>query len=132
MLGALVVGLRFVLPHLFTSDPQVQAAIAAGLLVVGLSQPLSGYVFVIDGVLIGADDGRWLALASVIVYVLYLPVILLVHRAGSRLLEGSDMWSGPQLAVLALWVAMTGFMAIRAVTLWLRVRTTHWMVTGTR
>mgnify|MGYP000845684361 FL=1 len=132
VLGALVVGLRFVLPHLFTSDPQVQAAIAAGLLVVGLSQPLSGYVFVIDGVLIGADDGRWLAVASVIVYVLYLPVILLVHRAGSRLLEGSDLWSGPQLAVLALWVAMTGFMAIRAVTLWLRVRTTHWMVTGTR
>ena len=120
------------LPHLFTSDPQVQAAIAAGLLVVGLSQPLSGYVFVIDGVLIGADDGRWLAVASVIVYVLYLPVILLVHRAGSRLLEVRTCGWAATRGAFALWVAMTGFMAIRAVTLWLRVRTTHWMVTGTR
>ena len=33
-------------------------SLAAALVVVALGQPLSGYVFVVDGVLIGAGDGR--------------------------------------------------------------------------
>ena len=52
-----------VLGPLFTPDPAVQAAIAGGLVVVALGQPLSGFVFVVDGVLIGAGDGPWLARA---------------------------------------------------------------------
>ncbi len=45
---------------LFTPDTPVRSAIAAGLVVVALGQPLSGFVFVIDDVLIGAGDGVWL------------------------------------------------------------------------
>jgi Na+-driven multidrug efflux pump len=66
------------------------------------------------------------------VFVLYLPLVLGVRAAGERLLAGSGTWSGAELAVVWLWIAFTGFMAIRAVSLWLRVRTTTWMVTGTR
>lgn len=132
VLGLIVLALRFVLPHLFTNDPAIQSALAAALLVVAVGQPLAAYVFVVDGVLIGADDGRWLAWASVVVFVLYLPLVLGVRAAGERLLAGSGTWSGAELAVVWLWIAFTGFMAIRAVSLWLRVRTTTWMVTGTR
>ena len=72
VLGAVVLALHQVLPPLFTSDPAVQQALAAGLVVVAVSQPLSGLVFVLDGVLIGAGDGRWLAGAQVAVLLAYL------------------------------------------------------------
>lgn len=124
VLGVVVLALHRVLPALFTPDAPVQSAIAAGLVVVALSQPVSGYVFVIDGVLIGADDGPWLAWAGLAVYVLYLPLIVAV-----RLLAPGP---GAEVAVTWLWVAFTGFMVLRAVALWLRVRTTRWMVTGAR
>ena len=60
----------------------MQSAIAAALIIVALSQPLSGYAFVIDGVLIGAGDGRWLARAMLVNLLAYLPLILGVHLHG--------------------------------------------------
>ena len=129
VLGVVVLLLRTVLPNLFTGDPAVQAAIAAALVIVALSQPLSGYVFVIDGVLIGAGDGRWLARAMLANLLAYLPLILGVHLMGDWLLEdGSVRATGN--AVMWLWLAFTGFMAIRALLMWARVRTDGWMVTG--
>ncbi|MFN8046862.1 MAG: MATE family efflux transporter [Dermatophilaceae bacterium] len=126
LLGAAVLVLHRVLPPLFTPDASVQGAIAAALVVVALSQPISGYVFVIDGVLIGADDGRWLARAGVAVYSLYLPLIGAVHLLAPTT---GAVWSAP-VAVTWLWVAFTGFMVLRGIALGLRVRTTRWMVTG--
>ena len=67
----------------------MQAAIAGGLLVVALGQPLSGFVFVVDGVLIGAGDGAWLARAMLVTFVAYLPIILAAHTAGARLIEAA-------------------------------------------
>ncbi len=52
------------LPRLFSSDPAVQDALVPALLVVAAIQPLSGVVFVLDGVLIGAGDGAYLAWAG--------------------------------------------------------------------
>ncbi|WP_404386074.1 MATE family efflux transporter [Knoellia locipacati] len=128
-LGVVLLLVRTVLPNLFTGDPAVQAAIAAALVIVALSQPLSGYVFVIDGVLIGAGDGRWLARAMLANLLAYLPLILGVHLMGDWLLEdGSVRATGN--AVMWLWLAFTGFMAIRALLMWARVRTDGWMVTG--
>ena len=129
VLGIALLLLRTVLPHLFTGDPAVRSAIAAALVIVALSQPLSGFVFVIDGVLIGAGDGRWLARAMLANLIAYLPLILGVHLMGDWLLEdGSARATGN--AVMWLWLAFTGFMAIRAVLMWARVRTDGWMVTG--
>ena len=124
-LGAVLLALHTVIPAAFTQDPAVRSALAAALVVVALGQPLSGYVFVIDGVLIGAGDGRWLARAMVATLALYLPLVLAVHVAGDRLLR-----SGVPLAMVALWVAFTGFMAIRALFFRSRVRGDAWMVTG--
>jgi MATE family, multidrug efflux pump len=96
---------------------------------VALGQPLSGYVFVVDGVLIGAGDGRWLAKAMVATLVLYLPLALAVHAAAGALL-GDGGPAGQARALTALWVAFTAFMAIRGALFWWRVRTDHWAVTG--
>ena len=83
VLGLLVIAFSGLLPGLFTSDPLLQHAITAGLIVAGLGQPLAGYVFVIDGVLIGAGDGPWLARAQVVTLAAYLPLALGLAAIGS-------------------------------------------------
>ncbi len=49
-------------------------------LVAALAQPIAGVVFVLDGVLIGAGDGRYLARGGLVTLVVYAPVVLLVAR----------------------------------------------------
>ncbi|MCW2788794.1 MAG: family efflux transporter [Aeromicrobium sp.] len=103
--------------HLFTSDPAVRDALVPALLVVAAIQPLSGVVFVLDGVLIGAGDGVYLAWAGLVVLAAYAPLALAVGW-----LDAGFTW---------LWVAYAGFIAARLVTLWRRQRGTAWMVLGT-
>ncbi|GAB3595601.1 MATE family efflux transporter [Angustibacter peucedani] len=116
VLGGLVVALHAVLPALFTPDAEVQAALATALVVVGLQQPLSGLVFVLDGVLIGAGDGRWLAGAALVQLVAYLPVALLVRSGG--------------VATSGLWWGFGLFMLARGVLLAWRARGDGWAVVG--
>ncbi|MBM6406107.1 MATE family efflux transporter [Phycicoccus sp. CSK15P-2] len=129
VLGLSVLAARPWLGPFFTPDADVQAAIAAGLVVVALGQPLSGFVFVVDGVLIGAGDGRWLAWAMAATFALYLPVALGLHLAGDWLLQGGTQ-GGITDAVTWLWLAFTVFMSVRGTLMWMRVRTDRWMVTG--
>jgi MATE family, multidrug efflux pump len=134
VLVGIVLGLVVLVVHpwvggLFTHDAAVQSAIAAGLVVVALSQPLSGFVFVVDGVLIGAGDGPWLARAMLATLAAYLPVVIALRAAGDWLLEGGTA-EGQAHAVTWLWVGFTVFMSVRGTLMWLRVRTDRWMVTG--
>jgi putative MATE family efflux protein len=129
-LGVLVVATHSVLPGLFTSDPAVQSVLTAALVVVGLSQPLAGFVFVLDGVLIGAGDGLWLAVAQVVILALYLPLILAVRASGTSLLAGSNALAGQGHAITVLWWAMVAFMAMRGLALGWRARSDAWLVTG--
>ncbi len=122
LIGLLVVALHSVLPPLFTGDPAVRATLGVALIVVGLGQAISGYVFVLDGVLIGAGDGRWLAWGYVVALLTYLPIILAVRSLGP---SGS-----PSRDVAILWVAFTALMAIRALVLGWRARQDTWMVIG--
>ncbi|TQJ48802.1 MATE family efflux transporter [Phycicoccus sp. SLBN-51] len=129
VLGALLLSVHTVVPVAFTDDEAVRSALAAALVVVALGQPLSGFVFVVDGVLIGAGDGRWLAKAMVVTLVLYLPIVLGVHASASALL-GDGGVTGQARALSVLWVAFTAFMAIRGALFWWRVRGDEWAVTG--
>lgn len=102
---------------LFTPDQAVRDLLAPVLLVAALSQPIAGVVFVLDGVLIGAGDGRYLAWAGVWVLVVYAPVVLAV-----------TVWPG---GLVAIWVAFSFvFMGARCVVLVHRARSDAWMVTG--
>ena len=123
-LGLVIAGLHSVVPPLFTPDPAVQEALGAALVVVGLGEAVAGYVFVLDGVLIGAGDGWWLAWGMVATFVAYLPLLLAVRSAGP---SGS-----PTHDVVVLWAAFTAFMVIRGVALGWRARGDDWMVVGAR
>ncbi|PPH96723.1 MATE family efflux transporter [Rathayibacter sp. AY1D1] len=116
VLGALITGLSGVLPYVFSSDPEVLRLLPAAIAVVGLTAPLGGYVFVLDGVLIGAGDGRYLALSGLANLAVFVPLALLAPAAPAE-------WR-----LLALWLAFAvGFLGARAVTLGLRVRSDVWL-----
>lgn len=100
----------------FTTDPDVLDVVVPALLVVALIQPVSGVVFVLDGVLIGAGDGRFLAVAGLITLVVYAPVAWTVGALGA-----SFTW---------LWAAYCVFQGARFATLWWRQRGDRWLVTG--
>ncbi|MEU0136748.1 MATE family efflux transporter [Streptomyces sp. NPDC006296] len=116
VLGAVIILARPAFVPLFTSDASVQDTLLPALLVVALSQPISGVVFILDGVLMGAGDGRYLAWAMVLTLAVFAPVALLVPRFGGGL--------------TALWGAMTLMMTVRLLTLWVRTRSGRWVVTG--
>lgn len=120
VLTVLIVALHRVIPLGFSTDPQVRSALAAALVVVALGQPVAAIAFVLDGVLIGAGDARWLAGAQVVCLAAYLPLVALVVASG---VDGST-------GLVWLWVAFTVFMALRAVGLLWRARGDAWLVTG--
>jgi Na+-driven multidrug efflux pump len=97
----------------FTHDPAVAALITASLVIAALQQPLAAPVFVVDGVLIGAGDGRWLAGAGAIMLVAFLPAAAWVLGAGHD--------------VVQLWWALTWFLVVRAALLAWRVRSPAWL-----
>lgn len=116
VLGLLVIAARPLFLPLFSSDATVQDAALPALLMVALSQPICGIVFVLDGVLMGAGDGSYLAWAMLLTLVVFAPVALLVPTLGGGL--------------TVLWGALTLMMTMRMLTLWLRSRSGHWIVTG--
>ncbi|MEU3395728.1 MATE family efflux transporter [Streptomyces filamentosus] len=121
VVSGVVLGLLLVLTSplfvpLFTGDPAVRSTLLPALLIVALSQPISGVVFILDGVLMGAGDGPYLAWAMLLTLAVFAPVALLVPVLGGGL--------------AALWWAMTLMMAVRMATLWFRMRSGRWIVTG--
>ena len=74
--GVLLAAASPFLGVLFTSDSAVHDLLVPVLLVAALGQPIAGVVFVLDGVLIGAGDGTYLAWGGLVVLVVYAPVVL--------------------------------------------------------
>ncbi|CAL9520014.1 MATE family efflux transporter [Streptomyces sp. enrichment culture] len=116
VLGLLVVLSRPVFLPLFTGDSAVMDAALPALVIVAVAQPVCGVVYVLDGVLMGAGDGPYLAWAMLLTLAVFTPAALLVPTVGGGL--------------TALWAAMTLMMAMRLVTLWWRTRSGRWIVTG--
>ncbi|HEV7934961.1 MAG TPA: MATE family efflux transporter [Actinomadura sp.] len=114
--GLVVLAVRPWLPSLFTHDPDVRRLLLSTLIVIALLQPIAGVVFVLDGVLIGAGDMRYLAVAGLVTTAAFLPAAWLVYVRGYGL--------------VALWLAIGVWMAARFVTLGLRSRRDVWLVTG--
>lgn len=115
-LGLTVFALRDVLPPLFTSDPLVLDLAGFLLVFVALMQPLNGAVFALDGLLIGAGDLRFLAVAMTVATLVFVPCAWLVH-----LYDGGLGW---------LWASLWLFMAVRWLTLTGRFLTDAWAVPG--
>ena len=104
------------LPAVFAAAPGVAHLLLAVLLVAAVQQPVAGVVFVLDGVLIGAGDQNYLALAGLAASAVFAVAAACVHVMGGGL--------------IALWLAYSLWLAARFVSLVVRARGTAWLVTG--
>ncbi len=119
-LGVLVIAGGSLYARLFTTDDEVRSLIVTTLIVAALLQPVAGWVFVLDGVLIGAGDGRFLAWASALSVAVFLPAALTVMALSI----------GTRAGLVALWLAIGAWTLARLGTLVWRERGTRWLVTG--
>ena len=117
VVGVVIGGLSGVIGLLFTGDAAIAALVQPALIVLAVAQPVCGIVFVLDGVLIGAGDAKYLAIVGVLNLVPFLPALVLIavlHPAGAAGLA----W---------LSVAFFGvYMLARLLTLGWRVRGSAW------
>lgn len=121
-IGALLAVASPVVGRIFTSDESVLAILPPALLVLGVSLPLGGFVFVLDGVLMGAGDARYLAWTSLVNLAVYLPALWLL----------TVLVPSGTAALVALTAGFTlVFMLARAVTLGARTRGSAWVRLGT-
>ena len=114
--AALAVGLRPVLPQLFSNDAAVVSLTGFLMLHLALMLPINGVVFALDGVLIGAGDLRYLAAAMLAAAGVFVPLAV-----GVRLADAGIGW---------LWGALVVFMVARLAGVWLRFIDGRWVRLG--
>ena len=113
LLGAAFLAAQAALPRVFTTDGAVLAEVSTVWLLVALIQPVGGVVFVLDGVLMGAGDFRFLLWSTALA-----ALGGLVPLALAALALGTGL--------VGIWWGMAAMMGIRlAATVW-RLRTGRW------
>jgi len=116
VLGIVIFATRDMVAPLFTDDAAVQEQLSDVLLVIAVIQPAAGWVFALDGVLIGAGDARFLALAQTLTVVAFAPLATLVLAL--------------DLSLEALWWAIAIWVLMRLALLVRRASTDAWAVAG--
>jgi Na+-driven multidrug efflux pump len=104
------------LPSVFSAAPEARRLLPAVLLAAAAQQPVAGVVFVLDGVLTGAGDQDYLALAGL--------------AAAGVFAAGAALVITPHAGLVALWLAFSLWLLARFVTPTLRARSPQWLVTG--
>ena len=104
------------LPTVFSDDPDVVALTTFLFLFLALMAPVNGVVFALDGILIGAGDLRYLAIAMAISAAVFVPLAIAVGVSGAGI-----GW---------LWGALIVFMLVRMLTVLVRFVGDRWIVTG--
>jgi putative MATE family efflux protein len=113
LLCVTVVATSPLLPHVFTSDPNVVGKATVALLFLGVMQLPGAVTFVLDGVLMGGADFayvKWVTVASLFVFLPFAGAVLAWHRLG----------------IAVLWAGLLVWMISRAWLNWLRYRGPHW------
>ena len=96
--------------RIFTTDLTVIDYATTAIIVSAFFQPVAGYVFLLDGILIGAGHGRYLAAASLLNLAVYAPVLWLIAHS-------SVLASSPALALALVWLAYSAvYTGMRAFT----------------
>lgn len=104
------------LPHLFTNDVEVIGIAADLLLILALALPVAGLTFALDGILIGAGDLRYLSRAMMVSAASFAVMLVVVAISNG--------------GIVAMWVALSCFIGVRAATLIWRMRGTAWIESG--
>ena len=116
VIGGVLLALIEVIPHAFTTDPAVIERAHAMWPLFCLLWPPAAIVFALDGILIGAGDTRYLALAMVVSAAVYIPLAFAAL--------GFD-WG-----IVGVWCALLVLMAMRLVTLAVRFAGRRWVLAG--
>jgi putative MATE family efflux protein len=116
LFGAVMLALQGVLPYVFTSDEGVVEKAQEIWFLFALMQPLNGAVFALDGILIGAGDGPYLAWSMVASFVASAAVALAAYAFD---------WG-----IAGVWAALVVLIVVRLVLMWRRFSSRHWLVTG--
>ncbi len=111
-----LLALSDVLPRVFTDDAAVLAQCALLWPIFALMQPLNGAVFALDGILIGAGDGPYIAASMVVAFIACAGVLIAAAR--------SD-WG-----VRGVWAAIGVLITVRLATMGARFARRRWLVTG--
>jgi putative MATE family efflux protein len=111
LLGLLTLAVSGVLGPVFSDSEAVRSSLPVVLVLIAAGMPVAGYVFVLDGVLIGAGDARYLAIAGGVNLVVYLPLLWVFGNG-----------------LAALWAVFSfGYIGVRAVTLGVRAHRPGWI-----
>lgn len=121
--GGIIAALSPWIGYLFTNDAALLALLPPAIAIVGFTLPLAGLVYVLDGVLIGAGDTRYLAIVSIGALTVYLPALWAI----------TEFIHEDRPALIALTLTFTLLlMLVRFATLALRARGGRWIVLGDR
>jgi putative MATE family efflux protein len=116
LFGLVLLALGDVIPRLFTGDPAVIDRAQAMWWIFALMMPLNGAVFALDGILIGAGDTRFLALAMAACSAVCIPLTVVALEAG---------WG-----IVGVWGALAALIVMRLATCGLRFTSRRWALTG--
>jgi putative MATE family efflux protein len=114
--SVVLLALSDVLPRIFSSDAEVLAQCALLWPIFALMQPFNGAVFALDGILIGASDGPYIA-GSMVLAFLACAAALAAAYAGD--------WG-----VRGVWAALAVLILARLATMGARFVRRRWLVTG--
>jgi putative MATE family efflux protein len=114
--AVVMLALKGVLPYVFTSDETVIERAQAIWLLFALMQPLNGAVFALDGILIGAGDGRYLMWSMVVAFA----TCSLVSLAALVFDWG----------IVGVWSALFVLICVRLGLMLWRFQGRRWLVTG--
>ena len=105
-----------VLPRIFTGDAAVLDEAALLWPLFALMQPFNGAVFALDGILIGAGDGPFLAISMAFAFVGCASVLLATL---------AEDWG-----IRGVWAALVVLILVRLTAMTARFRRGRWLVTG--
>ncbi len=119
IIGISFVPLSFVLPQLFSLNPLVQNITNISLWILGLGMPLASLSYLLDGILIGANDTRKLAKYMKYALLTFTPLASLLYVFASALNTNG---------FYLLWLSYCiGFMGVRSYTMLQRIKNPAWM-----
>jgi putative MATE family efflux protein len=112
VIGGVFLALVDVVPRAFTSDPRVIDQAQDLWPLFCAMWPVAAVVFALDGILIGAGDTRYLALAMVVAFLAFAPIVLAAETVG------------------VVWLALDVLMLVRLATLGGRFARRRWALVG--
>jgi MATE family, multidrug efflux pump len=112
VIGGVFLALADVVPHAFTSDPEVIDQADDLWLLFCAMWPVAAVVFALDGILIGAGDTAYLAAAMGVAFVVFAPIALTADT------------------VTVVWIALDVLMLVRLATLGARFARRRWALVG--